>query len=82
MERLLIVGLAISSVAVGIGAAVLRPDVATVGHSQPPQFNNGTVVDGWSGGGGSGGGGINLDPLGRRRRDFSRFPGRGPGWAK
>ena len=46
MERLLIVGLAISSVAVGIGVAVLRPDVAAVGHSQPPQFNNGTVVDG------------------------------------
>ena len=79
MDRALIVGVAVVTVGLGCGTAVLRPGLAPVGTLPPPSFGSGVVVESWGGGGG-GGAAASRGP--RRRPDVSRFAGRGPGGAK
>ena len=78
MERALLVGLATGVVALGTTAAVLRPAVVRIGGPRPPALPAGVVVESWSGQASDGAGPAG----GRRRRDLSRFPGRGPSGAK
>jgi hypothetical protein len=86
MERALLLGLAVGTVALGTAVGVLRPDVGRIGGPIAPEIPTRVlVVESQSGGGGGsgglGGGGGVSSGFGRGR-DLSRFQGRGPSGAK